>query len=214
MKLYDYVASANCFKVRLLLAQLGRRYERVPLDIFAGDTLTDEYAAINPQRSTPVLELDDGRRLVESNAILFYLAEGTEFLPDDSLERAEVVRWLIFEQLDVMSTMGGLRFRLVTGRLSADDADAVRRRAGAEESLALLDAHLSEHGFLVDDHYTIADIANYAYSHVAGEAGLDLSRWPAVTAWHRRIEATPRFVNDLAPYPPNARLGAGSSIYS
>src|SRR4051812_39024914 len=105
MKLYDYDTSANCFKVRLLLAQLERPFERVPLDIFAGDTLTDEFAAINPQRSTPVLELDDGRRLVESNAILFYIAQGTEFLPDDTFERAEIVRWLIFDQLDVMSTM-------------------------------------------------------------------------------------------------------------
>jgi glutathione S-transferase len=213
MKLYDYVASANCFKVRLLLAQLERPYERVPLDIFDGDTLTDEYAAINPQRSTPVLELDDGRRLVESNAILFYLGQDTAFLSDDAYERAEVVRWLIFEQLDVMSTMGGLRFRLETGRLSPDDADAVRRRAGADESLALLDAHLSQHDFLVGDRYTIADIANYAYSHVADGAGIDLAQWPAVVAWHRRVEATPRFMNDLEPYPANARVGAGRSVY-
>jgi len=213
MKLYDYVASANCFKVRLLLAQLEQPYERVPLDIFAGDTLTDEYAAINPQRATPVLELDDGRRLAESNAILFYIAQGTDFLPDEAFERAEIVRWLIFEQLDVMSTMGGLRFRFETGRLSPDDADAVRRSGGADEALALLDAHLSEHDFLVGDRYTIADIANYAYSHVADGARIDLSRRPAVVAWHRRIEATPRFMNDLVPYPPNARVGAGRSVY-
>src|SRR5438046_6040575 len=100
MRLYDYPASCNCYKARLLLAQLGRSYERVPIDIFAGDTLTDDYAAKNPARSTPVLETDDGRYLQEANAILWYLAEGTPFLPEDAFARAHVLRWLIWEQTD------------------------------------------------------------------------------------------------------------------
>src|ERR671937_1749335 len=116
MRLYDYAASANCFKARLLLAQLGRPYERVPIDIFGGDTLTDSFAAINPARSTPVLETDDGRFLQESNAILWYLAHGTDFLADDAFERAHVLKWLILEQTDVMPGIGGLRFPLLTGR--------------------------------------------------------------------------------------------------
>src|SRR3954451_9859543 len=116
MKLYDYVASANCYKVRLLLAQLGRRYERVAVDIFDGDTLTDDFAQLNPLRSTPVLVLDDGRVLVESNAILWYLAHGTELLPADPFEQAEVCRWLIYEQSDVMFNIGGLALHLVTVR--------------------------------------------------------------------------------------------------
>ena len=107
MRLYDYAASGNCFKVRLLLGMLGREYERVPVDIFAGDTLTDEYAAINPLRETPVLELDEGARIAQSSAILWYLAEGTPFLPDDALGRAQVVQWLAFEQERVMGGLGG-----------------------------------------------------------------------------------------------------------
>ena len=213
LRLYDYAASANCYKVRLLLAQLGLAYERVPVDIFGGDTLADEYAEKNPARATPVLELGAGTYLPESNAILLYLARGTPFLPDDPLGLARVVRWLIFEQTDVMMTMGGLRFRLLTGRFTADHPDAVRRREGAEAALGLLDGHLREHEFLVGDGYTIADIANYAYTHVAPEAGLDLGEYPAVQTWLSRVEEQPGYVNDLEPYPANARPGAGASVY-
>ena len=211
IRLYDYVASANCYKVRLLLAQLGRDYERIPIDIFDGHTLTDEYAAINPHRSTPVLELADGRRLVESNAILVHLAAGTEFLPDDPFELAQVVRWLIYEQTDVMPMIGGLRFRLITGRITADKV--ARRREAAHEVLKILDQHLGEHDFLAAGRYTVADIAVYAYTHVAGDAGIELDPYPAVTAWLERVSSQPGFMDDLEPYPPNAQLGAGRSIY-
>ena len=159
MRLYDYPASCNCYKARLLLAQLGRSYERVPVDIFAGETLTDEYAAMNPGRTTPVLEIDDGRFLPESNAILFYLAQGTPFLPEDSLECAEVVRWLVYEQTDVIPTMGGLRFRLLVGRLAPSDPDAVRRKEGALEVLRLLDDHLATREFFVGGRYTISTVS-------------------------------------------------------
>jgi glutathione S-transferase len=213
MKLYDYGASANCYKARLMLAQLERPYERIPIDIFGGDTLTEEYAAKNPARSTPVLETDDGKLLPESNAILLYLAGGTPFLPADPFDLAQVVRWLLFEQTDVMMTMGGLRFRLLTERLTADSPGAVRRREGAEATLRLLDQHLQAQPFLVGDDYTIADIATYAYTHVAPEAGLDLGPYPAVRAWLARVEEQPRYMNDLEPYPENARVGAGRSIY-
>src|SRR3954454_17310465 len=127
LRLYDYAASANCYKVRLLLAQLQRPYDRMPVDIFNGETLTDDYAAKNPLRTTPVLEIGEGTYLQESAAILWYLAEGTDFIPDDPLERAQVLRWLVIEQTDVMPAIGGLRFRLVTGRFTADHPDAVRR---------------------------------------------------------------------------------------
>src|SRR4051812_30326631 len=171
LRLYDYVASANCYKVRLLLAQLGRDYERVAIDIFDGDTLTDDFARLNPQRSTPVLELDDGRVLIESNAILWYLASGTPLLPDDPFAQAEVCRWLIYEQSDVMPRIGGLRFRLVTGRFDPDSDRVARHRGAAHDVLAFLDAHLAEHAFLAGDGYTIADIAVYAYAHRAADAG-------------------------------------------
>src|SRR3954469_18389387 len=157
MRLYDYGASANCLKARLLLAQLGLAYERVPVDIFAGDTLTDDFGAINPMRSTPVLETDDGRYVQESNAILWYLADGTEFLPDDSLERAHVLKWLILEKTDVMPGIGGLRFRLLTGRWTPEDPAAVRRRELGREALAMLDSHLQDAEFFVGGRYSIAD---------------------------------------------------------
>ena len=213
MRLYDYSASANCYKARLLLAQLGVDYERVPIDIFGGDTLTDEFAAKNPARSTPVLETDDGRYVQESNAILWYLADGREFLPDDPFERAHVLRWLILEQSDVMPGIGGLRFRLLTGRWAPDEPAAIQRRELGLDALRMLDAHLRDNPFFVGGRYTIADISLYAYTHTAPEAGFELQEYPAVAAWLRRVEQQPRFMNDLEPYPANARPGAGSSVY-
>ena len=213
MRLYDYAASANCYKVRLLLEQLEIPYEKVSLDIFDGDTLTDAFARMNPAKTTPVLELGPGRHLTESNAILAYLAEGTDLLPEDRFDRAQVLRWLLFEQADVIPTMGGLRFRLLTGRLSAGDPEAVRRKAGAEDALGVLDAHLTNRSFLVADRYTVADIAIYAYTHVAHEAGVDSSPYHAFRAWLARVEAQPRHMNDLEPYPANASVQNGLSVY-
>lgn len=213
MRLYDYVASANCLKVRLLLAQLGREYERVAIDIFDGGTLTDEYAALNPFRSTPVLQLEDGRVLIESNAILWYLAAGTPFLPSDPFGQAEVCRWLVYEQTDVMPNIGGLRFRLVTGRFAPDSDAAQMRRRGALDTLAVIDDHLRSRSFLAAGRYTIADIAVHAYAHLAGEIGIDTSAYPAFEEWLDRVAAQPGFVDDLEPYPPNASVLAGRSVY-
>jgi glutathione S-transferase len=209
VKLYDYAASANCYKPRLLLAHLGVEYERVPIDIFGGDTLTDDFAAVNPARSTPVLELSPGTYLPESNAILLHLSEGTPFLPRDP----QVYRWLFFEQADVVPAIGGLRFRLITGRLRPDDPDALRRRAAALDVLALLDAHLAEREFFVGDRYSVADIGIFGYVHVAGEAGIELEPYGALSDWLARVERQPGFMDDLEPYPANARAGAGRSIY-
>src|SRR4051794_36765002 len=126
MRLYDYAASGNCFKVRLLFGLLAREYERIPVDIFAGDTLTDAFAMLNPLRETPVLELEDGRRLTQSNAILWFLAEGTAFLPSDPWERGLVASWLSFEQERVMGGIGGAR---VPGG-AGGPVGAARARAG------------------------------------------------------------------------------------
>lgn len=213
LRLYDYAASANCYKVRLLLAQLDRPYERIPVDIFAGDTLDDDYAAKNPARTTPLLETDDGRFIPESAAILFYLAEGTPFLADDPFDRAQIVRWLVYEQTEVIPPIGGLRFRLHTERLNADDEDARQRLAIAHEVLALLHEHLAENEFFVGDTYTIADMAVYGYVHVAHEAGIDMQPHGNVRSWLERIRSQPRYMNDLAPYPPNSHAGASRSIY-
>jgi glutathione S-transferase len=212
MRLHDYPASANCYKVRLLLAQLGIDYERVYVDIFDGDTLTDEFARLNPARMTPVLETDDGP-LPESNAILVHLAEGTELLPDDPAARAQVMRWLFYEQAEVIPGIAGLRFRLLTGRLDPGSRAAEARHASGAAVLEVLDGHLRTRPFFAGERYSIADISLYAYVHVAGDAGFDLAAYPAVRDWIERVEATPGHMNDLQPYPPNAQLGVSRSIY-
>ncbi|HUP01109.1 MAG TPA: glutathione S-transferase family protein [Gemmatimonadota bacterium] len=210
MRLYDYTASGNCYKVRLLLALLDRSCERVPIDIFAGDTMTDEYRGLNPLRETPVLELDSGEIITQSNAILWYLAEGTPFLPGSTLGRAHVLQWLFFEQERVMSGIGSARFRKMTGR---DPGVAAARFAVGKEALAVLEANLAERSFFVGDGCSIADISIFAYTHVAEDAGYELREYPAVCRWLSRVEEQPRFIDDLEPYPDNARPGAGKSIY-
>jgi glutathione S-transferase len=209
MRLYDYAASGNCFKVRLLLGLLGRSYERVAIDIFAGDTLTD-YAEVNPLRETPVLELDSGERLAQSSAILWYLAEGTPFLPDDALGRAYVAQWLSFEQERVMGGLGNPRFRLLTGRSAARIESRLAIGRGA---LEVLDVHLAGRSWVVGERVTIADLGLFPYVSVAGDAGVALSDYPAVSEWLDRIRALPGFVDDFVAYPENARPGAGRSIY-
>jgi glutathione S-transferase len=208
VRLYDYPASANCYKVRLLLALLGRDYERVPTDIFAGDTLTDAYGALNPVRETPVLQLDGGEVIAQSSAILWYLATDTPFLPGDRLGRALVIQWMAFEQERVMGGIGAARFRLLTGRPLPEG----RLETGAD-ALRVLDAHLGARAWLVGDRPTIADLAVFGYAHVADEAGLDLAAHAHLGAWMQRLRSLPGFVADLEPYPPNARQGAGRSIY-
>jgi glutathione S-transferase len=210
MRLYDYAPSGNCFKVRLLLGLLDRPYERVPVDIFGGDTLTPEYGRLNPLRETPVLELDDGSVVTQSNAILWYLAEGTPFLPADALGRAQVVQWLCFEQERVMTGIGGARFRMLTGR---NPEVVPARLVLAESALETLEAPLEQRGWLVGDGPTIADLAVFAYTHLAADAGFDLDAYRAVSAWLERVRALPGYLNDLAPYPDNARPGRSDSIY-
>lgn len=210
MRLYDYAASGNCYKVRLLLALLEIDHERVPIDIFAGDTLTQEFAAINPARETPVLELDDGSRLTQSNAILWYLGEGSHLLPTLRFERAQVAQWLFFEQERVVRGIGASRFWILTGR--NPEGVAARFRLGAT-ALEMLNAHLRSRRFLVGDQVTIADIANFAYTHVATDAGYDLDRYPAIVAWHQRIQSEHDFIDDYIPYPANAQPGVSRSVY-
>jgi glutathione S-transferase len=208
VRLYDYAASANCYKPRLLLALLDRAYERVSIDIFAGDTLTAEYAKLNPARETPVLELDDGTILTQSNAILWFLAEGTPFMSASALGRAQVAQWLHFEQERVMNGIGSARFRTLTSR------DLIPARfALGQTALEMLEEHLADRVYLVGDRCSIADLSNFAYTHVAEDAGYRLADFPAVTVWLDRLRAQPRFVDDLEPYPDNARAGAGRSIY-
>jgi glutathione S-transferase len=201
MRLYDYAASANCLKVRLALGLLGLDYERVPVDIFAA---REELAALNPARRTPVLELEPGAAIAESNAILLYLAEDTELLPGGRLERARVHQWLFFEQNLLEPNVGTARFWRLTGS-DGERPDVFERHleagAAALESLA---RGLADKRFLVGDRLTVADLALYAYTHVAHEAGLDAT---AIAGWLTRMHELVGPLNDLEPYPENARAG-------
>jgi glutathione S-transferase len=207
LRLYDFGPSANCLKVRILLTHLELRFERVPVDLFAGETLTPEYLAKNPAGRAPVLELADGECLPESNAILLYLAEGTQYLPADRLERARVNQWLFFEQNLIEPNVGTAQFWRLTGRAEQRPEVLAQKVETGRAALEILERHLSGTDFLALGRYTVADISVYAYTHLAPQAGIDLAGFPSVRAWLTRVEAQPGFVNDLAPYPPSAHAG-------
>lgn len=209
LRLYDYAASANCYKARLALAQLGVDYERVSVDIFAGETTTEAYRAKNPAGRTPVLELDSGRTIAESNAILLYLGEGTPLVPDELEERARVWQWLFFEQNLFEPNVGTARFWRLTGRDALRPEVFAARLESAAAAVATLDGGLRSRDFLLGERYTVADVSLYAYAHVAHEAGLDTAGYADLRAWLARVEATPGFLNDLEPYPKNARAETG-----
>jgi glutathione S-transferase len=185
----------------------------VPIDIFGGDTLTEEFAALNPDLTTPVLELEDGEHLPESNAILLHLAEGTDLMPGDELARAQVYRWLFFEQARIVQVIGGLRFRLLTGRLSPDSEGAQRQRKIGVGLTTILARHLEERDYFVGNRFTVADVGIYGYMHVAGDAGIEVDRHPRLAAWLERVRERPGHVADLEGFPENARLGKSKSIY-
>jgi glutathione S-transferase len=192
MRLYDYLSSGNGYKCRLLLRQLGRPFERVELDIMKNETHTPDFLARNPNGKIPVLELDDGRCLAESNAILCYLAEGSRLLPADSFERATVLQWLFFEQYSHEPNIATTRF--IVSHLPADSprlAELPRRRELGYGALEVMERHLASNDFFVAGRYTIADIALYAYTHVADEGGFDLAAYGAVRAWLDRVAAQP-----------------------
>lgn len=201
MRLYDYWESGNGYKVRLLLAQLGIAHERIELDILKGGSRTQEFLAKNPNGRIPVLELDDGRSLAESNAIQWYLAEGTPLLPDDPFERAQVLQWMFFEQYSHEPYIAVVRFWTFTGQLDAHQAELPARRDAGRRALALMDAHLSLQPFFVGGRYTIADIALYAYTHVAPEGGFDLAPHPALRQWLERVRDQPGYVSLEAARP-------------
>ena len=211
MRLYDYPASANCYKVRLLLAHLGRPYERVPVDIFSGETTREEHLARNPAGRTPVLELDSGEAIAESNAILLYLADETPFMPSRPVERAHVWQWLFFEQNFFEPNVGTARFWRLTGRDALRPEVLAARIEAGVAAVEALERHLRDRSFLVAERYSVADIGLYAYAHVAHEAGIETSRYGGVRAWLERVAAQPGFVNDLEPYPPNAQAGGGGA---
>jgi len=200
VRLYDHPASGNCLKARILLAHLGVPYERVEVDIFAGEALKEEHRKRNPAGRIPVLEPEDGVFIPESGAILLFLSEGTEYLPDDRLERAQVWQWLFFEQNQIEPSVASARF-MQSQRTDRERPEVYAYRiAWANEALDSLNGHLAANDFLAAGRYSVADMATYAYTHVAHEV-VDMSSRAGVAAWIERVEAQPGFANDLAPLP-------------
>lgn len=201
LRLYDYLPSQNCYKVRLLLALLGRDYERRIVEIFQGGTRTDDFLKRNPGGMVPVLETADGEVLAESNAILFYLAQGTAFLPTNPLSVARIVQWFCFEQNQLEPSVGALRYWTLTGKLARRHPETVAllRDKGAR-ALGALERHLSDRDFLVDGRYSVADIALFAYTHLADDSGFDLTAFPAVQAWIARIQHHPGHLEEVHDY--------------
>jgi glutathione S-transferase len=204
MKLYDHPASGNCLKCRILLRRLGMPYDTVVVDLFRGETRTPEHFARNPDGRVPVLELEDGRTIPESGAILLYLGEGTPLVPADPVARAHVHAWMFFEQSRVEPTIAVARFLAAAGR-DRDAPDAFAQRvAGGRSALRTLERGLADgRPFLTGDAYTVADMALYGYVHCAGEVGADPREHEHLAAWLDRVEGTEGFVNDLAPFPPH-----------
>lgn len=193
MLLYDFPESGNCFKVRLLFAHLGLSYERREVDPFDVALKRELLGDLNPVRRLPTVVFDDGRPLAESNAILWYVAEGTDYLPTDRYARAQVVQWLCFEEFSHQPHLAVARLWGRGGDPPTPDEREARMRGG-HAALKAMDRHLATHRLLVGERYSIADIALYAYTHVADEGGFELDRYPAVQAWLDRVAAQPGHV--------------------
>jgi glutathione S-transferase len=194
LTLHQMPSSGNCFKVELALTQLGRSYRTIDVDITRGQSRTPEFLALNPNGRVPLLVLPDGRTLAESNAILCWLARGTPLLPDDPWLQAKVLEWLFFEQYSHEPYIATLRYWIhILGDAEGHGAEIEARRPRGYAALGVLEQRLEDHAWLVDSGYSVADIALYAYTHVADEADFDLTPYPAVRAWLERVAATPDF---------------------
>lgn len=186
--LYDYLDSGNGYKVRLMLAHLGIAHDHVELDIDKGETRTPEFLAKNPNGRIPSLELEDGTVLAESNAIMYYLANGTRFLPDDRMARAQVLQWMFFEQYNHEPAIAVSRYIMRhTPVDSPRRAELPALHVKGMAALAVMEGELQKRPYFVGEAYSIADIALYAYTHVAGDGGFDLSGFPAINAWMERV---------------------------
>lgn len=195
MLLYNSPVSGNCYKARLLLAHLGIPYERRDLDVVDRSDRPEVLGGLNPDLRVPTLVLDDGRPLAESGAILWYFGEGSRFVPDDAYARAKVLQWMFFEQYDHEPAIAVARFWLTYSGRPEDFADRLEERTAAgRRALAAMEEHLRTHDYFVGSGITLADIALYAYTHVAPEGGFDLDKYPAIRDWIDRIAAEPGHV--------------------
>ena len=208
MILYDYLPSQNAWKVRQLLRHLQRPYCTQLVSIFEGEGQDVAYRRISPTGTVPALQLDDGRVLAESNAILAYLADGTPYLPDDAFDRAKVWQWLSFEQERIESQIGALRHWTMTGKLARRPQVLVdAKRDGGLQALRILDVELAHRDFIAGDAYSIADIAVFAYTSRADEGGFALASFPHVGAWIARVQAQPGHLGETFPYAIDPHSG-------
>ena len=195
MLLYNSPVSGNCYKVRLLLAHLGLPYEVQPVDVVDRSNRRELLASLNPALRVPTLVLDDGRPLAESGAILWYLGDGTRFVPGDPYERAQVLQWMFFEQYDHEPAIAVVRFWLeYSGRPEAFEPQREERTRAGYRALDAMEGHLGGRDWFVGDSMTLADIALYAYTHVADEGGFSLDRYPAIRTWLARVSSEPGHV--------------------
>ena len=196
LRLYDFLPSGNCYKIRLLLTQLEIEFERIPVNILNKETRTPEFFLKNPNGRVPVLETESGAFLSESNAIMFYLSEGTEFFPRERWERAKVFQWLFFEQYSHEPYIATSRFWIKELGKAEEYQEAIaQKRDPGYAALGVMEHHLKDRSFFVGDCYTIADIGLFAYTHVADEGGFDLTRFPAIEAWIKRVQSQPRHLS-------------------
>ena len=198
MLLYDSQVSGNCYKVRLLLAHLGLDYERREVDVIDRSNRAELLGDLNPALRVPALLLDDGRSLAESNAILWYFGEGTRYVPDDHFERAKVLQWLFFEQYCHEPYIAMVRFWVSISDAPPEQDKIDAKRVGGYAALDVMERQLAVGPFLVDERYTIADIALYAYTHVADDGGFDLSAHPAICGWLARVASQAGYVSITA----------------
>lgn len=193
--LYDNPVSGNCYKVRLLLALLGIEYERRELSVVDYGDRLETLGGLSPTLNVPTVVLEDGRPLAESNAILCYFAEGTPYLPEERYERAQVLQWMFFEQYKHEPAIAVVRFwdSIATDELTPP-GDLEARRASGREALKVMERHLRERTYFVGERFTVADIALYAYTHIAPEGGFDLEPHPAIRAWLDRVASQPGLI--------------------
>jgi len=193
-KLYEYSPSGNCYKVRLLLTQLNIAFDRTEINILEGKSRTPEFLVKNPNGRIPVLEIAPGKFLFESNAIMFYLSEETEFFPTHKFERAQVMQWLFFEQYSHEPFIATSRFWYLIGKAQEYQEALQQKQAPGYAALGVMEQHLAKNEFFAGDRYTIADIGLFAYTHVADEGGFDLTRFPAIQTWIDRVKSQPRYI--------------------
>jgi glutathione S-transferase len=192
--LYNSATSGNCYKVRLLLAQLGIEYEIVEMSVVDRSNRAEVLGELNPGLRIPTLVLDDGRPLAESNAILWYFGDGTQFVPDDPYERAQVLQWQFFEQYSHEPNIAVARFLRISDEPERFERQKERLLAGGYAALDAMERHLGGRTFLVGERYTLADISLYAYTHVAQEGGFALEPYPATRDWIERVASQPGHV--------------------